>query len=92
MSTELHVAEPADAAAAPETVDQPVLTALSMLAGLLERPISPRALVAGLPVEGETLSPELVRSRGPACRAFRPLAAASARSDLAAQSALSLAA
>ncbi len=53
-----------------------------MLAGLLERPISPRALVAGLPVEGETLSPELVvraaRRAGLSARwQQRPLAAIS---------------
>ncbi|HLI23116.1 MAG TPA: type I secretion system permease/ATPase [Stellaceae bacterium] len=59
MISELPAIE-ATSEAAPEAVDNPVLTALSILAGLLERPISARALAAGLPTTGEELSPELV--------------------------------
>jgi len=61
MMSELEVmdARP-EAAAVPEAIDDPVLTALSILAGLLERPISARALAAGLPVNGDHLSPEMV--------------------------------
>jgi ATP-binding cassette, subfamily C, bacterial LapB len=61
MMSELEVMDaPPEAAAAPEAIDDPVLTALSILAGLLERPISARALAAGLPVNGDALSPEMV--------------------------------
>jgi ATP-binding cassette, subfamily C, bacterial LapB len=61
MMSELEVMDaPPKAAAAPEVIDDPVLTALSILAGLLERPISACALAAGLPVNGDHLSPEMV--------------------------------
>jgi ATP-binding cassette subfamily C protein LapB len=59
MITELPAIE-ATSEAASEATDDPVLTALSILAGLLERPISARALAAGLPTTGDELSPELV--------------------------------
>ncbi|HEX4192802.1 MAG TPA: ABC transporter transmembrane domain-containing protein, partial [Stellaceae bacterium] len=59
--SELEVMDaPPEAAAASEAIDDPVLTALSILAGLLERPISARALAAGLPVNGDPLSPQMV--------------------------------
>src|SRR6202012_4141246 len=61
MMRELEVMDaPPEAAAAPEAIADPVLTALSILAGLLERPISARALAAGLPINGDPLSPEMV--------------------------------
>src|SRR5665213_378533 len=46
--------------AAPEAANDPLLAALAILAGLLERPISAEALRAGLPVLDEQLSPELI--------------------------------
>jgi ATP-binding cassette subfamily C protein LapB len=60
MSTEIPVAERPGQASSTPAGDDPVLTALSILAGLLERPISANALAAGLPRDGETLSPDLV--------------------------------
>src|SRR5579875_1487177 len=59
MISELPAIE-ATSEAASETSDNPVLTALSILASLLERPISARALAAGLPMTDDDLSPELV--------------------------------
>src|SRR5690554_6029808 len=44
--------------AAPK-VDDPLLACLSLLAGLLQRPISPGALSAGLPQAGARLTPGL---------------------------------
>ena len=58
--SELEVVDAPPETAAPEAIDDPVLTALSILAGLLERPISARALAAGLPVNGDPLAPEMV--------------------------------
>lgn len=60
MMSELEVIDAPVQPAAAKAIDDPVLTALSILAGLLERPISARALAAGLPMTGETVSPELV--------------------------------
>lgn len=60
MMSELEVIEAPREQPVSEAIDNPVLTALSILAGLLERPMSARAMAAGLPTTGETLSPELV--------------------------------
>ncbi|HEV8016394.1 MAG TPA: type I secretion system permease/ATPase [Stellaceae bacterium] len=57
---ELEVIDAPREAAASEAIDDPVLVALSILASLLERPMSARAFAAGLPLDGDTLSPELV--------------------------------
>src|SRR6201995_597486 len=61
MMSELEVMDaPLEAAAAPEAIDDPVLSALSILAGLFERPISARALAAGLPINRDPLLPERI--------------------------------
>jgi ATP-binding cassette, subfamily C, bacterial LapB len=60
MMSELDVIDAPNQPAALEAIDDPVLVALSILASLLERPMSARALAAGLPTHGEALSPELV--------------------------------
>ena len=60
MISELPAIAATSDAVAPEAIDDPVLGALSILAGLLARPISARALAAGLPSVGEPLSPKLV--------------------------------
>ena len=59
MISELPAIE-ATSEATPDAIDDPVLTALSILAGLLERPMSARALAAGLPMTGDEISPEIV--------------------------------
>jgi ATP-binding cassette subfamily C protein LapB len=43
-----------------DPLDDPLLSSLAILAGLLERPMSPTALRAGLPVQGEKFSPDLL--------------------------------
>jgi ATP-binding cassette subfamily C protein LapB len=43
-----------------DPLDDPLLASLAILAGLLERPMSATALRAGLPIEGERFSPELL--------------------------------
>ena len=56
-------------AVAPSTVDfeDPLVRCLSMLAGLMQRPISVEALKAGLPHANEAFNPELaVRAAQPA--------------------------
>ncbi|HEY1504224.1 MAG TPA: type I secretion system permease/ATPase [Stellaceae bacterium] len=58
--SKLKVVDALPDAGAPDATDDPVLAALSILACLLERPISARALAAGLPSHGDALSPEMV--------------------------------
>ena len=39
--------------------DDPLLVCLSLLTGVLRRPVSPKALIAGLPVSGGRMTPDL---------------------------------
>ena len=62
MTTDRHAPDATDEveASTPDSADDPVLGALSVLAGLLAKPISPRALAAGLPSDGGAVSPRLI--------------------------------
>ncbi len=57
---QLAAETPEDPAVLNDPLDAPLLSSLAILAGVLERPMSPMALRAGLPVEGESFSPDLL--------------------------------
>ncbi len=60
MSTEIPTTERPGTASSSPAGEDPVLSALSILCSMLERPMSARALAAGLPRDGEALSPDLI--------------------------------